>query len=234
MEQQTRGTWKMLTVSILALVGTSIAYVLPPSSMSSLTSKSSSSSSSTSSTSSTTSLFSSPWNDESNDSNKWSREDDFGADEDWQEMLASKKDGSFWSSFEPSAEDKDTKKNANDDKEEEEEIVDDADIWLDALASISSEEIEFNMAEADRAVKVQQMQEWGFDDETVANTFGVAVDDSLEKEEVKGMDKFREEMYLDNDDWKKVESHTKVPVDEETGEPIRQQMVRTNIVVEEV
>jgi hypothetical protein len=34
------------------------------------------------------------------------------------------------------------------------------------LQSIGAEEVEFNMVEAERADKVRQMQEWGFDDKT--------------------------------------------------------------------
>ena len=83
------------------------------------------------------------------------------------------------------------------------------------------------MVEAERADKARQMEEWGFDAETISNTFGVAVDDSLEKPEVQGMQNFLKESYWDDDeDLKKVESHTKVERDPETGEPIRQQMVR--------
>ena len=163
------------------------------------------------------------WRDSSNDSNLWASDDGFEVKEDWQEMMARKNDGSFWSDFEPSADD-DEETKAVIDKEEEE--IDDADIWLDTLASISADEVEFNMAEAERADKVRQMQEWGFDDTTVSNTFGVAVDDSLEKDGmVEGMQEYREMGYIEEEDWKTVESHTKVEKDPDTGEPIRQQMV---------
>lgn len=197
------------------------------------------------------------WKDTSNDANLWRSSDDvYEEKEDWREMLARKNDGSFWSEFEPSA-DGDEASSAIIDTETED--IDDADIWLDTLASISADEIEFNvcnkvaypvlsfflfsetavckkltfssfssfqMVEAERADKVRQMQEWGFDDATVTNTFGVAVDDSLEKDGmVEGMQEYREMGYLDDEDWKTVESHTKVEKDPETGEPIRQQMV---------
>ena len=82
------------------------------------------------------------------------------------------------------------------------------------------------MVEANRANKAREMAEWGFDAETIKNTFGIAVDDSMEKDEVEGMQTFRTQSYLDDDDWKTVESHTKVEKDPDTGEPIRQQMVR--------
>jgi hypothetical protein len=54
------------------------------------------------------------------------------------------------------------------------------------------------------------------------NTFGVAVDDALEKEGVEvevveGTKKFRDESCLEDEDWKKVESHhTKVDKDPDT------------------
>ena len=90
------------------------------------------------------------WRDSSNDSNLWASDDGFEVKEDWQELMARKNDGSFWSDFEPSADD-DEETKAVIDKEEEE--IDDADIWLDTLASISADEVEFNMAEAERADK---------------------------------------------------------------------------------
>lgn len=167
----------------------------------------------------------SDWKDSTNDSNTWKSSDDaYEQQEDWQEMMARKNDGSFWSEFEPTAEtDEDIK--ALEDGEEAVE-VDEAEVWLNTLASISADEVEFNMLEAERADKVRQMQEWGFDDETISNTFDVAVDDALEKEgQVKGMQEFVETGYLDEEDWKTVESHTMVEIDSDTGEPIRQQMV---------
>lgn len=162
------------------------------------------------------------WKYLSQDSNTWSSMDDnYEQQEDWQEMMARKNDGSFWSEFEPSSDDE----TGVTDKVEVEE-VEDADIWLDTLASISADEVEFNMAEAERAEKAREMQEWGFDEATIANTFGVAVDNSLEQEvQIEGFQGFLEDGYLDETDWKTVESHTKVEIDEDTGEPVRQQMV---------
>lgn len=166
--------------------------------------------------------MSSGWNDPSLDPNSWdSSDDDYEQQEDWQEMMARKNSGSFWSEFEPSS---DSEEGTTVNKIDED--VDDADAWLDTLASISADEVEFNMAEAERADKVRQMQEWGFDDTTIGNTFDVAVDDSLENEGmVEGLQEFNEEGYLEEEDWRTIESHTKVERDEETGEPIRQQMV---------
>ena len=62
--------------------------------------------------------------------------------EDWREMLARKNDGSFWSEFEPSAEGEEASSAIIDTETKD---IDDADIWLDTLASISADEIEFNV-----------------------------------------------------------------------------------------
>mmetsp|Transcript_197 Transcript_197/g.409 ORF Transcript_197/g.409 Transcript_197/m.409 type:complete len:441 (-) Transcript_197:330-1652(-) len=176
--------------------------------------------------------------DDAFDSNRWRSSDDDDSDassssskgqgDDWEDVLKSKADGSFWSSFEPSPEEEADKEFSTELKADDgiQDLEDDAEAWLSTLASISAEEVEFNMAEADRADKVRQMQEWGFDDVVIKNTFGVEVDDSLEsKDEVNGMQDYRNTMYIEDDDLKEVESHTKVQKDPETGEPIRQQMV---------
>jgi NAD-dependent dihydropyrimidine dehydrogenase PreA subunit len=178
------------------------------------------------------------WRDDAFDSNRWRSSDDEDASsaskpsvaqqDDWEDALKSKTDGSFWSAFEPSPDGKTDQEFTSELKADADmqALEDDAEVWLSTLASISAEEVEFNMAEADRADKVRQMQEWGFDDVVIKNTFGVEVDDSLEsKDEVAGMKEYRKTMYLEDDDWKKIESHTKVEKDPETGEPIRQQMV---------
>jgi hypothetical protein len=162
-------------------------------------------------------MSSEDWN-EANDSNLWTSDENLEEKEDWQETMARRNDGSFWETFKPSAE-------SNQDTVATDVVVDEAEAWLDTLQSIGAEEVEFNMAEAERADKVRQMQEWGFDDKTITNTFGVAVDDTLEKEEVEGMMAFREDSFWDDEDWKKVESHSKVEKDPDTAEPVRQQMV---------
>ena len=156
---------------------------------------------------------------------------DYNAQGDWQDR-DSKTDGNFWSSFEPSPEDDDeenvsSNKNNADDDANEEEVQDESELWLDLLANISAEEVEFNAQENDRADKVRQMQEWGFDENTIKNTYGVETDDTLEtKDEVTGMKEYREELYWeDEEDLKTVESHTKVEKDAETGEVIRLQSV---------
>ncbi|KAL3928953.1 MAG: hypothetical protein SGBAC_012422 [Bacillariaceae sp.] len=169
--------------------------------------------------------MSSDWNDPANDANKWeSSNDNYEENEDWQELMARKQDGSFWSEFEPTPEDDDSLDGL---EKAEVKEVDEADVWLDQLASISGDEVSFNMAENERADKVRQMQEWGFDDSTIANTFDVAMDTSLEQDGmVEGLQEFQQEGYLDDGtDWTTVESHTMVDKDPDTGEPVRQQMV---------
>jgi ferredoxin len=168
------------------------------------------------------------WNDSGNDSNKWTSSNDNNAN-DWEDIVNAKNDGSFWSTFESTEEDDDAaidNKNGDDD---EENIQDDSEAWLDTLAAISAEEIEFNQKENERADKVRQMQEWGFDDSTIKNAFDVEVDDSLEtKDEVSGMKEYREKLYEseeEEEDWNLVESHARVEKDPETGETVRQQMV---------
>jgi ferredoxin len=150
-------------------------------------------------------------------------------DDDWQDLMKRKQDGSFWSSFEPTPElpaegdsaDGKSKRPAAAATEEEE-----AEAWLDTIASLSAEEVEFNLREADRADKVRQMQEWGFTSRAISSTLGVATDLSLEnREEVEGMQAFREESYLEEVDLETAESHARVEIDEDTGEPVRNRMV---------
>mgnify|MGYP007008162515 CR=1 FL=1 len=123
------------------------------------------------------------------DPNQWSssNDDNVGGQPDWEDVLSKKKDGSFWTSFEPSPEGDDD--NDNDDSKREKmespaSLDMDADMqgdaWLDQLAALSSEEVVFNLKEADRADKARQMQEWGFDNRIISSTLDVATDTSLE------------------------------------------------------
>lgn len=139
---------------------------------------------------------------------------------DWQDMLAKKADGSFWSSFEPSNSDDGKKPKAVTTK-----FTNDAEAWLSTIASLNAEEIEFNQKEAQRADTARQMEEWGFDSTTIASALGIATNTELEKEELEGMKKYREESFWDEIDLETVESHTMVEIDEETGEPLMSQMV---------
>jgi ferredoxin len=183
----------------------------------------------------------------SRDSNQWRSSDEqqqqqqqgsgggSGGDgaEDWQDLMKRKQDGSFWSTFEPTSEgsesDSETSMSSSSSASsgfvstEEQE----AEAWLDTIASLSAEEVEFNLREADRADKVRQMQEWGFTTQAISSTLGVATDLSLEiQEEVQeGMQLFREQSYLEEVDLETVESHSRVEVDEDTGEPVRNRMV---------
>jgi ferredoxin len=154
------------------------------------------------------------------DSNVWisSQEKDSSQ---WETDLKAKQDGSYWSSFEPSMSDDTT--SASFVTEEQEE-----DAWLDTLAQLSAEEIQFNLKENDRADKARQMEEWGFTRESIANTLDVATDTALEDaQQVEGMKSYRERVFEAErlDDLSIIESHTRVEKDDETGEPIRSQMV---------
>jgi len=161
------------------------------------------------------------------DSNEWrsiEEEENSENQPDWQEELAQKESGSYWSSFEPSENENDANGSQSGDKLLDDDVQ--ADAWLESMAVLANEEVEFNRKEADRADKARQMEEWGFDGEAIANSLGVATDASLETEdEVEGMQMYREEEYLDEVDLQTVESHTLVEKDLETGEPIRSQMV---------
>jgi ferredoxin len=171
-------------------------------------------------------------NDE--DSNRWISLDD-SFDPDWESKLQKRQDGSLWSSFLPSKDDVfEEGIKGSSSISSSIDGLDDGEAWLDALASVAAEEINFIVEEADRADKLLQMQEWGFEPDTIRNTLNLAVDESLEiDEDNEVFEKFKKEtaktgfsMYLnDDEDLTTVESHTTVDVDEETGEPIRTQMV---------
>ena len=163
------------------------------------------------------------WNDYADkDSNKWVESSMEDPSKDWRDELSKRKDGEFWNTFEPTDESTDELQvNATAALED----VDQTEAWLDTATALFSEEVEYNRREAERADTARQMEEWGFDSETISNTLGVAVSDELEKDEVQGMQTYRETAYDEDLDWSEVESHTKVEKDEETGEPIRQQMV---------
>ncbi len=166
-------------------------------------------------------LQSSEWKSDDVSPNGWQSSLD-GPTVDWQDALKQKEDGSFWSSFESSTDGDNqlaTKKNQVLTEELE------AEAWLNTLASISAEEVQFNMKEADRANTARQMEEWGFDKEIIAAALDISTDTSLEQDEVQGMNSYRQESYLEDVDLATVESHTRVEIDEETGEPVRLQMV---------
>ena len=132
------------------------------------------------------------------------------AETDWQDMLGSRQDGSFWSSFESSEDGENANNNGSSSaapKTEEEE----SEAWLDTLAALSAEEVEFNMKEAERADKVRQMEEWQFSPEVIASTLDVATTTELEAvDEVAGMEDYRQGSYLDEIDLETVESHSQV------------------------
>jgi hypothetical protein len=134
--------------------------------------------------------------------------------EDWETILKRKQDGSFWSDFESSSDSSDSDSTV---------VPDDADTKLDALFAVQAEEMAFTAREAKRADTARQMQEWGFVASTIAAALNVAVEES--PDEVEGMQNYREASYLESDDLTTIESHTRVPKDPNTNEPIRSQMV---------
>jgi len=183
-------------------------------------------------------LFSSPYNDE--DVNKWINYDaeqlgnNFNADEDWEETLAKRQDGTAWgTSFESSDSDEDIP-GANQDEQEDNNnpLLDDGEAWLDTLQSISADEVSFNIRENERADTARQMMEWGFESEQIEAALDVNMNETVTEEE-QIIDDFRRVtaesgfgmMVEDDVDLATVESHTMVEKDEETGEPIRTQMV---------
>jgi hypothetical protein len=178
------------------------------------------------------------WQDSSSstDSNRWRSIDEQlptrASDEeiDWQDVLSAKEDGTFWSSFEPSNNSTKGGDETNASTLPSSAVLPDEEVavesWLDTLKSLTADEVEFNIKEADRAEKARQMMDWGFEAETIKNTLGVATDTSLEvADEVVGMQSYREQAFLDGADLELVESHSRVEVDDVTGEPVRTQMV---------
>ncbi|GAX27249.1 ferredoxin [Fistulifera solaris] len=166
-------------------------------------------------------LQSSEWKSDDISPNGWQSSLD-GSTVDWQDTLKQKEDGSFWSSFESST-DGDNQLATKNNQVLTEDL--EAEAWLDTLASISAEEVQFNMKEADRANTARQMEEWGFDKEIIAAALDISTDTLLEQDEVQGMNVYRQESYLEDVDLATVESHTRVEIDDETGEPVRLQMV---------
>jgi ferredoxin len=164
-----------------------------------------------------------PWRpDADRESYLWRSMDEQKPPDDWEEKLRRRADGSFWKDFEPDNKDDllSTQKTAISDDETE------AEAWLDAIQSLTADEVNFNIKEADRADKMRQMVGWGFDKTTIEYTLGVAMDNSTEvKDELEGMQAYREASYWETVDLEKVESHTTVDLDEDTGIPVRSQMV---------
>lgn len=189
-------------------------------------------------------LFSDPSPDNEDieyDPNRWLSSDEQSAlgDASWEGSLADREDGSLWSSFASSEDDDDKNDNDDDDSnkiisDDDDQDIDDGELWLDTLASIAADEVEFNMKEADRADKVRQMQELGFSSDSISSTLGVAVDTEQEDDESNEIfEAFKEEtaktgfglMVDDEVDLQTVESHTQVEWDGEADEPVRAQHV---------
>jgi ferredoxin len=152
---------------------------------------------------------------ESTDSNAWQASSD-DEDFDWEERLQRQQNGTFWSSFEPSND------NANTIQSTSTPLDDTTENWLDTIARLTADETAFNRKEAERADKLRQMQEYGFSPRAIQSTLGVAL---IEPETIPGMDSYRQDSYLEETDLQSVESHATVPVDPDTSEPTRSQMV---------
>ena len=122
---------------------------------------------------------------------------------------------------------------------------DEAEMMLDTLAVLQAEESVYNNAgEAQRVDTIRRMEEWGFDSNEIiaaASSSSLALLDDVvatdtmveqkKEEEVEMEDMmqfYREDSYLEDINQATVESHTQVPKDEVTNEPIRSQMVYVN------
>lgn len=147
----------------------------------------------------------------------------------WEESLARREDGSLWSSF-ASSNDDDSEIPDTTNQADATTDIDDGEAWLDALAGIAADEVEFMSKEADRADKVRQMQEMGYSSESIRDTLGVATDTELEEDRTNEvLEAFKEESFGmvvgDDVDQSTVESHSQVEWDEEANEPVRAQHV---------
>lgn len=180
-------------------------------------------------------LFSDPYDGDADtyDPNQWISGDDddraaFGDGASWEDALARREDGSLWSSFASSEED--VEGGGGSDSADTTSMDGGEEAWLDALANIAADEVEFMSKEADRADKARQMQELGFDTDAIASTLGVATDDALETDgDNEVLEAFKEESFglmVDEDvDLATVESHSQVEWDEDRDEPVRAQHV---------
>lgn len=144
------------------------------------------------------------------DSNSWMSST--VEEEDWETTLNRRQDGSYWSAT-TSPED-----TAADDESDVTEKM------LDILASQEANEVTFIRREAERADKMRQMEEWGFDRSTIASTLDVSIEEKADAE-METMRSYLIESYLDMDDPLTVESHTTVQRDSDTNQPTRSQMV---------
>ena len=178
------------------------------------------------------------YNDNDNNNNNNSKNNNKNTD--WMAVMESKQDGSFWTSFEPTPEhdndndDNDSSDNrstsSNDNNVVNDVDDDESEAWLDILVTLSAEEVEFNQKEGERADMLRKMEEYQFSPEIIAATLGVATDTKLEDElESTELENYRIQLSKstmdDTIDLETVESHTQVPIDPETKEPIRSQMV---------
>lgn len=179
-------------------------------------------------------LFSDSDDDTNYDPNRWISSDEQSSigDASWEDALARREDGSLWSDFSSSGDD--SSETITDQDESTTDTDGGEEAWLDALASIGANEVEFMSKEADRADKARQMQDMGFSSESISSTLGVATDEELETDETNVLfEAFKEEtaksgfglMVEDDIDMETVESHTQVDWDDDNDEPVRAQHV---------
>ena len=148
----------------------------------------------------------------------------------WESDVASREDGSMWSSFnsgDDAGADTGAGADAGGERGGEESL-------LDALQGIAADEVNFIVTEAERADKARQMQELGFSPESILGLLGIATDDGREADgENEALEAFQEEtaetgfglMGYDDEDLETVESHLHVEWDDAADEPVRAQHV---------
>jgi hypothetical protein len=172
-------------------------------------------------------LFASPY-DDVDDSNKWVSSNfipDEQSIQSWDQPLPPTDDDNQTSGYSTPA----TSPSSNIEE-------DDGQTWIDTISQIAAEEITFINTEVDRADKLRLMQEWGFSKDTIAATLDVATDASREIDPTNQLLSIFQDVTkktgfgmvvkdVDDVDPKSVESHTTIERDEDTGEPIRSQMV---------
>jgi len=154
----------------------------------------------------------------SDDNNAWTSSADDANAQGWETVLEKQKDGSYWSDFESSE--------TTDEFIQYGNLDDETEIMLNTLAALQAEDSVFNFREAQRADTARRMEEWGFDASTIASALDVSAEEG--GEEAEAMHSYRQDSYVESVDLTTVESHTKVPRDAVTQEPVRSQMVYVN------
>ena len=166
------------------------------------------------------------------DSNGWRSSSDKNYIEDWQTRSKRETGDGYWLSV--------SDENHNNDEEPiqvsdfndrgSSEIIteeEQAEAYLDNLAALVNEEVEFNFKDAERAEMVREMQGWGFENEVIASALDISMEEIPTDSVEEAMETWERESYS-NDvdiDWTEVPSHLTVDLDEDTGLPERSQNV---------